>query len=310
MSGNGSPDSGSSDDCVFPPSPMPPDQLRRYSFERDPDSEQDIAGYVELEADGETVQHVERVKSEFIFGVEHIVWDVTTDKDRYWVITELTNLYSQKHFPSLDYTLSFHIGLMMRMRSRPEGADVENATPFDEVLRRQEQAKHRLDRAVEAEDFQAVGMVLREALLSLIAALRRRVDVPNAGDQPKEADFAGWVNLLFDVLCPGSSNKELRQHLKNTARETWQLVNWLTHDRNANATACSIADHACDTLIGHSRQIVERRRSDKTDECPVCHSRHVRTHFDISIPPDGDYYVTCAVCHWSSQRPKAVEGGA
>jgi hypothetical protein len=310
MTGNGSHDNGSTDDCVSPPPPIPPDLLGRYSFERDPDSEQDIARYVELEADGETVQHVERVKSEFVFGIEHIVWDVTTDKDRYWVITELTNLYSQKHFPSFDYTLSFHVGLMMRMRSRPQGADVEESTPFDEVLRRQEQAKHRLDRAVEAEDFQAVGMVLREALLSLIAALRRRVDVSHIGDQPKDADFAAWMNLLFDALCPGSSNKELRQHLKNTARETWQLVNWLTHDRNANAAACSIADHACDTLIGHARQILERHRTDKTDHCPVCQSRYVRTHFDVSIPPDGDYYVTCASCHWSSRGEAGADHGA
>lgn len=73
---------------------MPSGELGRYTFERDPDSEQDIARYVEMEADRENVQHVERVKSEF--GIEHVVWDVTTDKDRYWVITELRNLYSQR----------------------------------------------------------------------------------------------------------------------------------------------------------------------------------------------------------------------
>ncbi len=309
MTDNGTNNSEEGDDCVLPPPPMPADQRGRYSFERDPDNEQDVARYVELEADDETVQHVERVKSEFVFGIEHVIWDVTTDKDRYWVITELTNLYSQKHFPSLDYTLSFHVGLMMRMRSRPQGADVEESTPFDEVLRRQEQAKHRLDRAVEAEDFQAVGMMFREGLLSLGAALRRRVDITHVGERPKDADFNAWINLLFDVLCPGSNNKELRQHLKNTAHETWQLVNWLTHDRNASATACSIADHACDTLVGHSRQILERHRTDKTDHCPVCHSRQMRTHFDISIPPDGDYYVTCGSCHWSTRAEAPGNGG-
>jgi hypothetical protein len=303
------PDENGNDECTIPPPPMPAGELGRYTFERDPDSEQDIVRYVEIEADGENVQHVERIKSEFIFGIEHVVWDVTTDKDRYWVITELTNLYSQRHFPSLDYTLSFHVGLMMRMRSRPEGANVEEASPFDEVFRRQEQARHRLDRAVEPEDFQAVGMSLREILLSLVAALRRRVDVSLAGERPKDADFTAWSALLFDALCPGSSNKELRQHLKTTARETWQLVNWLTHDRDASSTACSIAAHACDTLVGHANQILERHRTDKTDHCPVCRSRQMRTHFDISIPPDGDYYVTCGSCHWSS-RPVRGENGA
>ena len=48
----------------------------------------------------------------------------------------LTNLYSQKHFPSLDYTLSFHIGLMMRLKSRSDRVSASDPSPFDEVLRR------------------------------------------------------------------------------------------------------------------------------------------------------------------------------
>lgn len=196
------------------------------------------------------------------------------------------------------------------MRSRPQGADVEEPSPFDEVLRRQEQAKHRLDCAVEAEDFQAVGMLLRECLLSLVPALRRRVDTPAHIERPKDADFIAWSAWLFDSLCPGSSNKELRQHLKNTSRETWQLVNWLTHDRSANETACSIAVHTCDTLVGHAVQVLERYRTDKTDRCPVCNLRQVRTHFDISIPPDGDYYLTCGSCRWSSHPSERDGSGA
>lgn len=57
-------------------------------------------------------------------GDPYEMWDVTTDQDRWWVITNPTNLYSQQHFPSLDYTLSFHIGLMARVvaaRARPIG---------------------------------------------------------------------------------------------------------------------------------------------------------------------------------------------
>jgi len=179
---------GPSDDCVLPPPPMPAKESDRYSIDRDPDSEQDIARYVEIEARDERVQHVEKVKTEYVLGEEHVVWDVTTDRNRWWVITGLTNLYSQTLFPSLDYTLSFHVGLMMRMRSRPDSADVADPSPFDEVFRRQAQAKDRLDRAVEAEDYQGVGMLLRECLLSLTGALRRRVPlaVPSHGWRDRE----------------------------------------------------------------------------------------------------------------------------
>lgn len=288
------------DGCVVPSHPVPAQELARYSVEHDPHSEQDIANYVEGQARDETVQHVEKVKQEVILGDIYEVWDVTTDKDRWWVITNLTNLYSQRHFPSLDYTLSFHIGLMMRLRSRPDGASSEEPTPFDEVFRRQEQAKNRHDSAVEAEDYQAVGMQLRECLISLVGALRRRVQARPDMERPQDANFVAWSALLMDELCRGNSNKELRQHLKNTAKETWQLVNWLTHDRSANKTASSIAIHSCDTVVGHFVQILERERTDRTDQCPLCKSRNIRTHFDISIEPDGDYYMTCGVCDWSS----------
>jgi hypothetical protein len=126
------------DDCIIA-HPIPPAEVGRYSVIRDPDAEQDIANYVHGQAADETVQHVEKVKTEYIMGDAYEIWDVTTDKDRWWVITNLTNLYSQKHFPSLDYTLSFHIGLMMRLRSR-EGGSYGESDPFDEVMRRQEQA--------------------------------------------------------------------------------------------------------------------------------------------------------------------------
>tara|TARA_R110000782_G_scaffold40150_9_gene92818 strand:+ start:142 stop:342 length:201 start_codon:yes stop_codon:yes gene_type:complete len=43
-------------------------------------------------------------------GPPTTLWDVTTDKNRWWVITNSTNFHSQKHFPSLGYTPSFHLG--------------------------------------------------------------------------------------------------------------------------------------------------------------------------------------------------------
>src|SRR3990172_327639 len=292
-------------DCVVPSHAVPAEELARYSVERDPHLEQDIVNYVQAEAPDEVVQHVEKVKQEVVLGDVYAIWDVTTDKDRWWVITNLTNLYSQRHFPSLDYTLSFHIGLMIRLRSRPDSATSQEPTPFDEVFRRQEQAKNRHDSAVEAEDYQAVGMQLRECLISLIGALRRRVNVGSDMERPQDANFVAWSALLIDELCRGNSNKELRQYLKTTARETWQLVNWLTHDRGANKTALSIAIHACDTVVGHFVQILERERTDRTDQCPLCKSRNIRTHFDIGIEPDGDYYMTCGVCDWSSHPDRA-----
>jgi hypothetical protein len=68
----------------------------------DPRNRSEVAGYVEREAKGETVQHTEKVRTEHIMGRAIQCWDVYTDRDRYWVMTAPTNLYDQKIFPSLD----------------------------------------------------------------------------------------------------------------------------------------------------------------------------------------------------------------
>ncbi len=106
--------SNNQDDCAVHSHPVPASELAAYTVDRDVHCEQDIARYVEIEANGEEIQHVEKIKQEVVLGDVYEIWDVTTDQGRWWVITNLTNLYSQAHFPSLDYTLSFHIGLMMR----------------------------------------------------------------------------------------------------------------------------------------------------------------------------------------------------
>lgn len=294
-------DDTTADDCVLPPPPLAADDLARYSPNRDPDSEKDIALYVEGQSRGdEVVQNVELIKTEIVVGQKYQIWDVITDKDRWWVIDNFTNLYSQKSFPSLDYTLSFHVGLMMRLRSQQRGADPAEPSPFDEVFRRAQQAEDLYDRAVEAEDFQAVGVQLRECLLSLLPAMRRRVTLSEAIDQPQGNNFLAWYDLVMDTLCRGDSNKKLRQYLKHTAKDTWQLVGWLVHDRDANKTAASIANHACATVVGHSLQLLERNTRDFTEVCPICKSRGIRSHFDPFLGEDGDYYYTCGSCRWSS----------
>jgi len=99
------------------------------------------------------VLHGEKVKSEHIFGSDHDCWDVHTNKDRYWVITSPTNLYSQYYFRSLDYSLSFHVGVMARIMARQRGApDDAQKARLTPVWRRWEKAAETLDTALQLPD--------------------------------------------------------------------------------------------------------------------------------------------------------------
>jgi hypothetical protein len=302
-------------ECTLPPDhPLPADQLGRYSPERDFYAEKEIAEYVEGQARGEeAVQNVERVKTEYVMGTPYEIWDVSTDKDRWWVITNPTNLYSQKHFPSLDYTLSFHVGLMMRVMSRSGRLGEAEASPFSEVIRRQVQAADRLEKAIEAVDFQAVGMQLRECLITLVGAARRRMHLDENDERPKDADVVGWNKVLMGKICPSEKNDELRSYMKALVEKAWPLVNWLTHHRNANKTAAAlVALDGVDAIVKHYVRLLSRERADRTDQWPQCASRNVRTFFDIAIPPDGAYFEACGECDWDSHPgyPADYEGAA
>lgn len=287
------------DDCTLPPDqPLPADLLGRYSPERDHNAEKEIAEYVEAEAHGETVQHVERVTVEYAMATPYEVWDVTTDQDRYWVITNMTNLYSQRHFPSMDYTLSFHIGLMIRVRTREEKFGADFVTPLDEVVRRLGQTEDDLERAIEVVDFQGIGMQLRECMISLMVAVRRKTDLPPETEEPQAANVKAWGDLLFNIYCPGSSNEKMRGYLKATTEKAWELVNHLTHHRNANRTAALVAKRAVDTIVVQMANVMTRELWDRTDQCPRCGSRAVRKFYDPEIAPDGDHFEDCGECDW------------
>jgi hypothetical protein len=80
------------------------------------------------------------------------------------VITNPVNLYSQDQIKSMDIALSFHVGLMSRMMARQPSPPAGSGIWMLEVARRLDVASESLDRAREVEDFQAVGMRLRETL--------------------------------------------------------------------------------------------------------------------------------------------------
>ena len=282
--------------------PVPPEAMGRYTFERDPHAEREIAHYVELEASDETVQHVEKVKTEYVMGDPHEIWDVVTDKNRWWVITNPTNLYSQKHFPSFDPALSFHVGLMMRMQSRPERSDAYDPHPLNAVARRHEQAEQLHDRAIEPEDYQAVGMQLRECLLVCSSVMQQQVQLPTNVERPQAANFKAWSDLIFNAICPGEQNKTLRQYLKSHSDTTWQLVNWLTHSKSADKIASRIALNATGVVMTNLIFLVRRDADDDAStQCPVCSSRNTRSHYSDR----GGFYETCATCGWNSHPSQA-----
>jgi hypothetical protein len=160
---------------------------------------------------------------------------------------------SQDDFKSRDVALTFHVGLAIRV-SYLHDRQVPVASTSAELLpgswRRWEQAFEAYDSGDEAENFQSVGVRLRECLVSFIGETTSVEMVSEGQEPPKASDFKGWVELLANTLAPGESSASLRSYLKKLSVETWTYVNWLTHAKNAVRTDAEIGLKMVEHLLG------------------------------------------------------------
>jgi len=282
---------------VVPPA-LPKADLHKLLFKQSEPEVQTIKDYVEWQCRGEEkVLHAEKVASERVLGREHDVWDVHTDKERWWVITSATNLYSQTLMPSLDYTLSFHIGLMARMASArtPEGSEAQQEFLLV-TTRRMVQAGEAFDESDESEEFQAVGMRCREALLSLIREITQEGEFGGGSDLPKTADFLNWNDRIANHIAPGGSAEHVRGYLKSAGERAWKLVNWLTHAANATRDDATLALHATSNVIDNYAFAVLRLKSEAPERCGRCKSYKITVDWRPDLGNAGLYVSRCEAC--------------
>lgn len=263
-----------------------------------------VSEYVELEAEGEKVQRAEKISVERNFNDVHDIWDVETDKNRYWVITNPTNLYLQSDFPSMDQVITFHIGLMSRLMARQHtNATDEDVWRTPKSWRQWEQAHETLDHAEEAEDFQSVGVKCREVLLTLVDEL----NIKTGADVLKKGDVKAQLAALYESLAAGDSMRRIRSHLKTTADATWELVGWLTHHKNAVRDDGQYVLGATEQLMLNTLSLVVRSEKSPPTRCPSCKSYRVVSDFrsDLMYKVDHPYVRLCEACGWEEDEPSA-----
>jgi hypothetical protein len=288
------------DDCVIPP-PLPPEAASAYILDVDQKGQEDVLGYISGQAPDEDVKHLEKIKSEKVLGMRYDAWDVITDKGRWWVISSPMNLYPHELFPSLDYVLSLHIGLTARVAAKGR-TNFSNRDLFASAWRKWGQAAEANDQADEPEEYQAVGMRCREALLAFIKEAASPELVPSGATSPKAGDFEAWADLLIKRWVRGSSAKQLRSYLKNNARSVWQLVNWLTHATNASHYEAGIAIDATENILGSLFTAFARHTKGLPGRCSICGSYQISSHF---VAEEMAYQPYCPACGWEGELYKA-----
>lgn len=269
---------------------------------------QRVLDYMASQAHDEAVTFLQKVYTESVLSHVHDVWDVHTDEGRWWVITNPTNLYSQTQFPNMDYAMTFHIGLCIRIprteRQKASDLDVE---PFAKCYRLISEAQDALSAAQEVADFQAAGVRCRETLLAFTEAAQNLFPWTDEGDAPKGADFKAWVDHVCTVVLPGSAHEHRRHLFKTICDAAWKYVNWLTHAKHSTwhdaEAAVSVAGDAmsmCVTkALQHMRGVPE--------QCPACGSFRLAPLRAINPENEEELWErpSCTKCDWMGE-PKLM----
>ncbi|MCS3738245.1 hypothetical protein [Rhizobium sp. BK661] len=233
---------------------------------------EEVAGYFKWQAPDLTITFLQKVYSEAVLGHVHDVWDIHTDKDRWWVITNPTNLYSQEQFPNLDLVVTFHVGLCLRIpRSDKQDPDPRRLLPFGDVFKQLGQAGEALTQAKGPADYQGIGVRCRETLLSFIAAAQDAADW-GEGEQLQRGNLKGWVDRILGTALIGAAQKERRHLLRALLVEAWDFSNWLTHTKSASWHDAEMSVTTTEHALGLAASLVARHIKGVPDGCPECGS--------------------------------------
>ncbi|MCF8506680.1 MAG: gamma-glutamylcyclotransferase [Caulobacter sp.] len=265
-----------------------------------------VREYFEWQAPDLEVTFMQKVYSEAVLNTRHDVWDIHTNKDRWWVITGNTNLYSQQQFPSMDLALTFHIGLILRVpRTEDQQRDDVRVLPFGRVFEMMEEAGAAVTQAHNLAGYQAVGVGCRETLLQLIGVAQDAAvwtETP-----PQRANFRAWTEIICNDLMPGETNKERRGALKGALESAWTFSNWLTHSKSASWVDADMAHSLIQHAIGMASSLILRELRGVPEACPDCGSNNLEPEQGENTAAPGVLWERprCTACGWAG-RPVPI----
>lgn len=268
--------------------------------------ERSIRQYVEgetREARNDPVESVELVKRHRVMGQAHEVFDVRCKRSRWWVITNMTNLYSQEEFKTADYAFSFHLGLMLRLWERDRVTVDDDAREVsDRAWRKYEDAVKALSEANDTEDYQAVGVILREAMLALVRDQAAEPWVSDVENPPQVGNLKSWLEIFATKM---TVKRRQRAYLRTVWEKSWDIAVHLQHDSSAVAWDAEIAVNAVNHSLESFMYMKVRGKRDEVGTCPRCDSRR----FGPTSDWDGNQLMSweeCSACGYATNSQPEV----
>jgi len=148
-----------------------------------------------------------------------------------------------------EYISGLYAPLLERLKLGPAGAGVEmfdQPTGWTKVDRGLGEIRKRLEEASTEEQFQAIGLLCREALISLAQLVHDPAHHKSLdGIIPSETDAKRMLEAYIHVELAGSTNEAARRH----ARASLDLANDLQHRRTATFRQAALCSEATATVV-------------------------------------------------------------
>jgi len=135
-----------------------------------------------------------------------------------------------------------------------------NSNKWARVDRTINKIKEKLFSAHDEEDFQAIGLLCRESIISLAQAVHSP-DIHKSldGIEISDTDAKRKLESYIATELSGNSNEDFRKH----AKACFQLTNSLQHKRNANYRDAALCIEATHSLINIITIISDQKETDK-----------------------------------------------
>lgn len=140
----------------------------------------------------------------------------------------------------------------------PDAVEIPEPTGWERVDRAISKAKAQLSSAKHEEDFQHVGLLCREVLISLGQAVYDpTVHSSVDGIQPSPTDAGRTIEAFIAHVAAGSSNENVRRHVRTSLK----LAVELQHGRNADFRDAALCLEATSSVTNSVAILAGRRDS-------------------------------------------------
>jgi hypothetical protein len=148
------------------------------------------------------------------------------------------------------------IGVLTRRVAGKPSEPISTPTGWTRVDRGVDAFRRRLETAGTEEEFQTVGLLCRETLISLgQAVFDSDKHTASDGTRPSDTDGYRMIEAFVGAKLSGGSNEVIRSHVKSALK----LANELQHRRTASARDAHLCAEATRTVVNLIAIIGDRR---------------------------------------------------